>query len=49
MNGVKKSGLCSYFSNFELVELMAMFHFFDTVLQEACDDCQISGDDGFRS
>jgi hypothetical protein len=49
MDGVKKSGLCGYFSNFELVELMAVFSFFKGILQEACDDCQMSGDDGFRT
>jgi hypothetical protein len=49
MPGMKKSGLCNYFSDFEFAELMAMFRFFEKILQEACDDCQISGDDDFRT
>ena len=48
MASVQRSGLCDYFSNFELAELMAMFNFFERIFGEACDDCQINGEEDFR-
>jgi hypothetical protein len=49
IDAVGKLGLYRYFSNFELAEFMAVFKFFERVLQEACDDCQMGGDDTFRT